>query len=461
MKSKFLFCVILTMCVEFAFGQITPIRYYPLDNGSVKETINRKDGTFHGAMSPYTDRFGRANNAMQLLKKSYISTPNFFEGSSYSNGYSISFWINIPDSVHKKTGVIPWAESDPVQRIFYATDAQKKAMIGFYYRGDRAVVDRYVVNSKTGDFGSYGLWYWDPINFTDRIGWYQIFIVQQTNKATIYLFSPDGRMEYALHYMGLQNLSSTAYWGIGGEDNDVPCIIDDFKVYSQALSKDQVITLNSLESVPNGMYTVTSAYNTNQFWQTASKSTSLGALVNIHEDETEGSELTKQWVFEPDLTKYNVCKIRMAYTNHYLSAPDVSTGEDVTIDLADANVNWNLETTGDGYYYIRSTKRPELYLKSVAQPFSTVRILRTAVYNSSEAPLYKWRLNHLKFMYDLTKNLFNPNMGYEMVASKNTVYGPVPVRPFTKDSSPLQVNRDDYTSLSNHYTFKKVSMIHT
>lgn len=67
-------------------------------------------------------------------------------------------------------------------------------MLGFYHKGDRAVIDRYVLN-KEADIENYGLWFWDPINFTNRLGWYQVFIVHRGNSMSLYLFEPYGRME--------------------------------------------------------------------------------------------------------------------------------------------------------------------------------------------------------------------------------------------------------------------------
>lgn len=111
-------------------------------------------------------------------------------------------------------------------------------MLGFYHKGDRAVIDRYVLN-KEADIENYGLWFWDPINFTNRLGWYQVFIVHRGNSMSLYLFEPYGRMEKALHYFGLQSLLQATQWGLGGTGTP-QLVLDDFKVYNQALTEEQV-----------------------------------------------------------------------------------------------------------------------------------------------------------------------------------------------------------------------------
>ena len=84
---------------------------------------------------------------------------------------------------------IPWESTDAEYRCFYAKNNVGKYMLGFYHKGDRAVIDRYVLN-KEADIENYGLWFWDPINFTNRLGWYQVFIVHRGNSMSLYLFEP-------------------------------------------------------------------------------------------------------------------------------------------------------------------------------------------------------------------------------------------------------------------------------
>lgn len=438
--------------IQLSFAQ-PPIRYYPLDNGSARENINRKDGLIKGQMTPCADRFGRENGAMQLFDNSYISTPNFFEGSTYSNGFTISFWTYIDKNFSKRKGVSPWEETDSIYRMFYAMNPQSEIMLGFYHRRDRAVLDRYVINQES-NVANYGIWFWDPLNFTNKVGWCQVFLVYRTNSMTVYVIDANGRMEAALHYFGLQNLTLATEWGLGGKVSH-SVIMDDFKVYAQVLSEEDVKILYSKESVPNGMYTVTSAPNLATGWVAENGNTAVGTLIDVYNMSFVGQEYSRQWVFEPVEGKPNVCRIRMAYTDRYLAVDGIGTNENVKLDFLYSNNEWQIEMTGDGYFFVRSDKKPNVYMKSVARPFTSVRMLQTDTYKATEAPYYKWRFNLMKLHYDLAKNDFIPKMGYEVINNANPVYGLIPQRPFTSESSPLFSDRDTYPSLSNHYTFSK------
>lgn len=432
----------------------TPIRNYTLDNGSAKEIVNRKDGMIHGLATPCPNRFGKENAAMRLGENAYISTPDFFDGFTYLDGFTISFWTKIEKNFSKRVAACPWEETDSVYRLFYGMNREQEVMLGFYHRRDRAVVDRYVLN-KEADVANFGLWYWDPINFTDRQGWYEVFLVYRANSMTVYLMSPDGRMESALHYFGMQSFNQVTEWGLGGKSSPAQ-EIDDFKVYAQALTEEEVKTLFSREAVPNGMYTVTSAPNSNYRWMAENANVAVGTLIEVFAPSSSGNEFSMQWVFEPVPGKTNTCKIRMAYTDRYLASQENGSGAYVELAFEyGGNTEWLIEMTGDGYFFVRSAKNPLLYLKSVSRAFTSVRMLATNNYVGTDAPYYKWRLNLLKMHHDLVKDEFGKNVGYEVVENSNTVYGMVPKRPFTTKASPVIVDRDNYPSLSNHYKFQK------
>lgn len=203
-----------------------------------QDWLHHKEAIMHGRIKPCEDRFGNPKGAVYFAKNSYISVPNFFKGFSYKDGFSISFWIKIEQDLSQKVGVIPWNASDPIYRQFFVSDAHGEPMMGFYHRRDRAVIDRYVHTVDDG-IASYGIWHWNPINFTNRKGWYQIFLVYRKNGMNTYLFTPDNRMEGALHYMGIQDLSAASEWGIGGKTSPSQ-IIDDFYVYPYPLTEREI-----------------------------------------------------------------------------------------------------------------------------------------------------------------------------------------------------------------------------
>lgn len=429
-----------------------PIRYYPLNDASPRENINRKDGTIHGNVQVFTDRFGNNKGAMRFSDQSYISTPDFFSGSLYQNGFTISFWLYIDTNYVKRTSLTPWLDTDPVYRAFYAMNSDQ-VLLGFYHRGDRAVLDRYVVDMD-GTARNYGIWYWDPVNFTARQGWYHIFLSYQDNKMTAYLFYPNGQLEYALHYMGLQNLAQVTDWGIGGKSDASTSVIDDFKVYDQPLSKYQVRYQHSLESMPNGMYTVLSAFDSKMVWQSKGQSLQIGTQMYVQPAATD-REATMQWVFEPSSEKNGVCKIRMAYFDRYLVPNGLTAGTYVVLGTVDSSyLDWIIEPTGDGYFFIKSASSPNLYMKSERISFSSSRSLQIQTYNSAEAPYYKWRFNLLYLPHELVDKVIESH-SFELVDENNTVFSLVPETPFTGESADLLANRGPSPSLMSQYTFKR------
>lgn len=455
MKHKILFLLMFfaAICAENKAQSIKPIRYYPLDNSSAKEVVNRKDGSIVGTCQSITDRFGQKAGALKFDKGAYIRTPNFFEGSTYKNGFTISFWIYLDKDYTPYKGLTPWLPNDSIFRSFYVVH-DNQPILGFYQRRDRAVVDRYVINIDTGDTSNYGIWYWDPINFTSRKGWYQIFLSYKTNMLTLHMFYPNGQYEYALHYFGIQNLDQATEWGLGSKIDNSTKIIDDFKIYDQALSQENIKKMHAQEGMPNGMYTISSAFDAKTYIQTKDLSTSFGTLLQVQTPGVD-KELTMQWVFEPIAHKEGQCKIRMAYSNRFLSSAAVSEHANVVLDVSEsAKAEWIIKPAGDGYFYIIHAHDLNLYMKSVAIPFSSSRALTVAPYNSAEAPYYKWRFNLLYLHNELTENLFQPT-SYEVIDANNTAFALLPDIPFTTSSSNLSVNRGAYPSLLSHYTFKK------
>lgn len=439
-----------TICYD-AIGQ-TLTRFYPLNDGSAKEKIHRKDGTVNGTVQLFPDRFGNQTGAIGFSSNAYISTPGFFTDATYVNGFSISFWIYVDEEYTKKTGTLPWEATDTLHRAFYALQ-DGQPLLGFCRRRDRAILDRYVINIKSGNPINFGIWYWDPLNFTSRKGWYHIFLSYKKNMMTTYMFYPTGQLEYALHYLQLQNLEAVTEWGLGSKIDNSVKYLDDFKVYTGPLSLEEVKKLHNLEAVPNGMYTVSSAFDLNTYWQTKDFKTSLGAQLYV-QPLTKNNEPTMQWVFEPIQDKPGQCKIRMGYFGGYLATIGEKSGY-VATDYPDYSVSdWIIEPSGDGYFFVRSANAPEMYMKSEAIAFSKFRSVQVVPFNSAEAPYYKWKFNQLYFRNELSSGLFNSNV-YEIVDSYNTVFSLYPELPFTASSVEMSVNRGVYPTLLTQYEFKK------
>lgn len=429
-----------------------PIRYYPLDKLEYKDVINRKDGTLkRGSTYSYADRFGNIAGAMEFSPNAYVETPSFFEGASIDNGYSISFWIFIDTDYSKYTGIYPWQDTDKIYRVFFSYYAHDNCnLIGFYHRRDRAVVDRYTVNVKEHKFKNWGIWYWDPVNFTHRTGWYQVFLVSKNNMTYLYMFYPNSCMEYALFYMGGQTLELATNWGLGSITDTSNRYLDDFKVYNQVLTKEQILELHAAESFPNGMYEMSYAFDTSKVVQIKNKNIDPGYNFDMV-SKTPDKELTYQYVFEPVEDKPGVFKIRMAYTSLFMGIKSVS--EPYVILQGDYGqgrlLEWHIDPANDGYFFIRSNANRDKYLEGIKGE------VRVTPYNSAQAPYYKWKFRPLKSAYELSQNSFVPKRTYQVIDNNNTIMELLPGRPVTTSSTPLIATRDLYPSLMSHYRFDK------
>ena len=203
-----------------------------------KDWLHHPKAVAHGKIKACRDRKGNTKGAVRFNKGAYLSVPNFLKGFDYREGFSISFWIKVEQNLSPKSGVAPWNADDPICRQFLVANSQHEVMLGAYRRRDRVVVDRYV-KGIDGSIKNYGIWYWNPMNFTHRTGWYQVFLVYRKNSMTTYLFYPNGHMEGALHYMGIQDLSTAAEWIIGSKSSPAQ-VISDFMVYPHAFTEMEV-----------------------------------------------------------------------------------------------------------------------------------------------------------------------------------------------------------------------------
>ena len=457
MKTNMNILIVCLLCILFT-GQIAnaqlprPIRYYPLSNLDYRDVINRKDGVLkRGSTYSYPDRFGNAAGAMQFSPNAYVETPDFFAGTTIRDGFSLSFWIYIDENYSKYTGVYPWQDTDKIFRAFFSYDAKDDCnLFGFYHRRDRAVVDRYTISVKEGKLKNWGIWYWDPVNFTNRIGWYQVFLVCKKNMTYLYMFYPNSQMEYALYYMGYQTFVAASNWGLGSITDTSNRYLDDFKVYDQVLTKEQVIELHAGESLPDGMYEMSYAFDTNKVIQSRNKHIEPGYNFDIA-SKTPDKELTHQFVFEHVEDKPNVFRIRMAYTGLFMGIK--SSSEPYVLLQGDYGqgrlLEWYIEPAGDGYFFVRANLNRDKYLQGVKGE------IQISPYSSAQAPYYKWKFRPLKSTYELSQDYFVPKRNYQVIDSYNTIMELLPQRPVTTSTTGLQATRDPFPSLMSHYRFQR------
>lgn len=256
MRTILFIIALLSSITQYTFSQTlpAPIRNYPL-NGNFKDIAKGKNGTIEdGTYQWVADRFGQREGAIKFDGHAYIKTPGFFEGSDISNGYTISLWIYIEKEYHKNQGYLPWSGLDTYSQAFFAGTLSNghyaNTLLGFTRHGDRAVIDRYVEDLSNRSIKDWGIWFWDPVNFTDRIGWYHIVISYHPAQVYLYMFYPTGQMASGLYYFGLQDLSKANTWGLGGHRyTPFPCL-DDVKIYDRPLERSEIMRLHAMEVSP-------------------------------------------------------------------------------------------------------------------------------------------------------------------------------------------------------------------
>ena len=82
------------------------------------------------------------------------------------------------------------------------------------------VLDRYTRNTDN-HFKNWGIWLWDPVNFTQRIGWYHIVISYEPSRTFVWGLLSNGQTESSAYYFGIQDYSVATHWGIGNSSGKI------------------------------------------------------------------------------------------------------------------------------------------------------------------------------------------------------------------------------------------------
>lgn len=436
-------------------------REYKLNNKQAREEVGRYDGTIHGTVQNFTDRFGNADGAMKFQDNAYISIPSLLSNFDYKQtGFTVSCWIYIDQSLAKRHGKTPWTETDPVVRAFYAKKNQTP-MLGFYRRADRAVLDRYTTN-VSGQTVNWGVWLWDPVNFTQQIGWYKLYITYDKGRSFIYVFKPDGQMDGCAHYLGSQDLSAATSWGLGNNSGK-SLILDDFRVYQGVATQEQARQLYASETPPNGMYHIKLCANNNQLVHTYYNNTTQGTYLEIYPPgPTESGLHTYKWIITPVPNKKDVYTIRMPYEDKYVSVYRLQGSAMYNAAVikeyeseSPGQFEWYLEPVGDGYFFFRWNPDRSKYLCPANQSIVQSTALFVLPYKSPTAPAFKWGLTLLKTNHEMAQNMLDTDVSYQAVLSDNTFLGLMPDMPITGSSTPVRANRGPEPSLLSSWSFHK------
>lgn len=392
-------------------------------------------------------------------KNSFIATPNFFQGVSNATTGTISFWMYVKNSYKKNAGKVqPWEPTDTLFRAFFADGGSN--MMGFSQRRDRAIVETGTAIQTTHE--PFGIWYWDPINFTELPGWYLFVITYTENQTHLYMFNPAGRMAEALTYFGFpKNVSHITRWGLGNYKGFSVAALDDFSVYDVPLTKEQVKRLYANEGVPNGnMYLMTTAYHQDRLMRSdwpGYTYDNLSLFRRTDEIFNNGvGDAVNQWVFEPVPESHNTYHIRFPYIdNYYLTG--YGTGKRARVDHTySTDSDWIVTPAEDGYFFIRWRTNQSLYLTVRKYELVDKPEVILLPYDPSLAPMYKWKLELVTMSYDLRTPEILPTSDIQVIDNYNTVMGLIPQTPVSSTETQMLPSRATKPSLLSHYYFIKV-----
>ena len=444
-------------CCVSAQNALVLKRLYRLDNGSAQESIGGYDGTIHGTVYNHQDRYGHGAGAMQFADNAYISIPSPVSDFDYQNtGYTVSFWTYIDENLYKQFGKTPWKDSDPVVRAYYAlNDTDHVILTGCHRRGDRMILDRYTSDTDH-KFKNWGIWLWDPVNFTQRLGWYHIVLSYEPTRTFIYVFYPDGQMVSSAHYMGIQNYSVATHWGIGNSSGK-SLILDAFSVYQGAASETDARDIHAREMLPNGMYKISLAANSQNYVHTVGNGTEGSTLLEV--SGPVNNRHVYKWVITPVPGKANVYTIRMAYEDQYIHLAGHQARPSTKVELFEyqpsyaAYYEWFIDSSGDGFFYIRSNADRSKYLHTLSHSSASGARLEIQEYSEQHARTYKWKLHLLKTKYEIDEKSVAIDSPYEVILSDNTFLGMMPDTPIQGAETTLRTNRGPYPSLLTYWWF--------
>ena len=443
--------------MSYAQNSLILKRLYRLDNRSASEVVGRYDGTVHGTVTPVQDQYGNSDGAMKFSDNAYISIPSPLSDFDYkTTGYTVSFWTYIDENLYKQYGKTPWKDTDPEVRSFYAkNDTDNVILTGFHRRADRMVLDRYTRNTDN-HFKNWGIWLWDPVNFTQRIGWYHIVISYEPSRTFVWVFYPNGQTESSAYYFGIQDYSVATHWGIGNSSGK-SLILDTFSVYQGAANEAEARDIHAQEMLPDGMYKISLNANDKCYIHTVNNEVTGSTPVEIY--NPVDNRHTFKWVISPVEGKPNVYTVRVAFEDLYLHLAGHSTAQSTRVELLEyqpsnaSSFEWFFQNTGDGYFYIRSNADRSKYLHPVERSTSSGTRLEILTYASTSPKVYKWKLNLLKTQYELNQNQVAIDSPHEVVLSDNTFLGLMPDTPIQGDETALRVNRGQYPSLLDYWWF--------
>ena len=240
--------------------------HFPLDSdNNLNETVLDRDALAVTGASATANRNGEAGKAIAFTgTNAHMSLNNFFSDSYHpQRGVTISFWMKKEAAESTPQGGIqlPFTQQDARHKLFYGDDDIGQTLFGMQRVKDRMGTLTYLAKDNSSVLPWYN-WFYDPVSFRDKAGWYHVIYVQHEYWTRVYIASSSESVNCGcaagdwdcwrgcqMHYdyYSFQPLTDVRHWGIGNRSGLAHSIMDDFSIYKWPLDIAEVTMLHDIE----------------------------------------------------------------------------------------------------------------------------------------------------------------------------------------------------------------------
>lgn len=351
--------IIFAICLLFVcVGNITsqtsvpdPSVYLAFDTDNpAYESISKYPGLVSGSFRRVEDRFGNYDRAVAFIGKG--SGVGLIE-SSINAVHTVSLWVFISDPSEIPSGSTPFSPESTKYEFYNWVNSDNQSIKGLGRKGATIGFNRYIPK-QDGTIEPWYLWSYKPAQF-DQVGWYHIFVVHGMYYTRLVMYKPDSQKAYSYIWMGNQSFPANRYLFVGGNagTNPINGFLDDFKIYSEELTDDQISFLHTAE------------YPENVFLRIKNKTTGKYAVVYEASKDNDaqiiqhsGGMGNDEWALV--FTGTNECRIRNLHSLKNMVVKDASREVGAEVIQYDHggldNEIWILEYLSDdiNHFYLKN-----------------------------------------------------------------------------------------------------------
>ncbi|WP_299092308.1 T9SS type A sorting domain-containing protein [uncultured Bacteroides sp.] len=206
---------------------------FPLNGTNPEDIMSGRGANVNGTVHAIADRFGAKGRAISFdAKGGYLSFPLTAVADGERKERTFTYWM--------------YAGKESLAQAFWAKDKAGNILLGMSKKGSRALLNIYHTDGRQ-NVSPDQQWMWDDSNFEEGEGWYFVAIAYSESGTHFYLTTPKGKMTECYSAF-LPDWSLLPSLCVGTLDGIPAAGMDDFKVYDEALSKEQVEVLYQSES---------------------------------------------------------------------------------------------------------------------------------------------------------------------------------------------------------------------